>query len=73
MKLCKRKDDVTKLGKGARNMKTYEIYKKAKKEVNAKSKVYNDQYNRLGTKERENDNFKLANMREMTRGDLDYV
>lgn len=63
-------------------MKNYEKYKKAKKEVkkevkkvvsDAKYKVYGDLYNRLRTREWENDVFKLARIREMKNRDLDHV
>ena len=58
-------------------MKNYKIYK-AKKEAkkvvsDAKRKAYDDLYNRLRTRDGENDIFKLAKIRERKSRDLYHV
>ena len=58
-------------------MENYEMYKKTKKEAkkvvsDAKCKAYIDLYNRLGTREGEKDNFKVAKIRERKSRDFDH-
>ena len=63
------------LDKSATNMEGYKLAKRAAKRavIVAKSKAYDDLYQRLGTKEGEKDIYRMAKIRERKTRDINQI